>query len=78
MFGAIGQFQTEIRAERQMDGIKKAKDRGVQFRKHPALTDDQIVALREKRKQGVLIKGRKVENSLSKATTYCYRSKNKA
>ena len=31
MLGAIGQFETEIRAERQMDGIKKAKDRGVQF-----------------------------------------------
>ena len=29
MLGAIGQFETEIRAERQMDGIKKAKDRGV-------------------------------------------------
>ena len=25
MLGAIGQFETEIRAERQMDGIKKAK-----------------------------------------------------
>ncbi len=29
MLGAIGQFETEIRAERQMDGIKKAKDPGV-------------------------------------------------
>ena len=38
MLGAIGQFETEIRAERQMDGIKKAKDRGVQFGKRPALT----------------------------------------
>lgn len=29
MLGAIAQFETEIRAERQMDGIRKAKDRGV-------------------------------------------------
>lgn len=31
MLGAIAQFETEIRAERQMDGIKKAKERGVSF-----------------------------------------------
>ena len=29
MLGAIAQFETEIRAERQMDGILKAKERGV-------------------------------------------------
>ena len=52
MLGAIGQFETEIRAERQMDGIKKAKDRGVQFGKRPALKDDQIAELCKKRKQG--------------------------
>ena len=26
MLGAIAQFETEIRAERQMDGIEKAKE----------------------------------------------------
>jgi DNA invertase Pin-like site-specific DNA recombinase len=31
MLGAIAQFETEIRAERQMDGIQKAKARGVRF-----------------------------------------------
>lgn len=31
MLGAIGQFEAEIRAERQMDGIQKAKARGVRF-----------------------------------------------
>ena len=72
MLGAIGQFETEIRAERQMDGIKKAKDRGVQFGKRPALTDDQIVELRRKRRQGVLIKDLMAKYSLSKATIYRY------
>ena len=33
MLGAIAQFETEIRAERQMDGIRKAKERGVKFGK---------------------------------------------
>ena len=39
-----------------MDGIKKAKDRGVQFGKRPALSEDQIVELRKKRTAGMLIK----------------------
>ena len=56
MLGAIGQFETEIRAERQMEGIKKAKDRGVQFGKRPALSEDQIAELRERRAAGTLSK----------------------
>lgn len=72
MLGAIGQFETEIRAERQMDGIKKAKDRGVQFGKRPALTADQIEELRKKRQQGVLIKNLMAHYGLSKATIYRY------
>ncbi len=78
MLGAIGQFETEIRAERQMDGIKKAKDRGVQFGKRPALTNEQIAELREKRAQGKLIKDLMAEYSLSKATIYRYLTENAA
>ena len=78
MLGAIGQFETEIRAERQMDGIKKAKDRGVQFGKRPALNDDQIADLREKRKQGALIRELMTEYRLSKATIYRYLAENGA
>ncbi len=72
MLGAIGQFETEIRAERQMDGIKKAKDRGVQFGKRPALSTEQISELRDKRQQGILIKNLIVHYGLSKATIYRY------
>ncbi|WP_298262237.1 recombinase family protein [uncultured Litoreibacter sp.] len=78
MLGAIGQFETEIRAERQMDGIKKAKDRGVQFGKRPALTVSQISELREKRQQGTLIKDLMTQYSLSKATIYRYLGTNTA
>ena len=51
-----------------MDGIKKAKDRGVQFEKRPALTENQSIELREKRARGSLIKDLMAEYSLSKAT----------
>lgn len=72
MLGAIGQFETEIRAERQMDGIKKAKDRGVQFGKRSALTTEQVADLREKRAKGTLIKDLMAHYNLSKATIYRY------
>ena len=78
MLGAIGQFETEIRAERQMDGIKKAKDRGVEFGKRPALSEKQIAELREKRAAGTLIKDLMAQYSLSKATIYRYRGVNEA
>ena len=78
MLGAIGQFETEIRAERQMDGIKKAKDRGVQFGKRPALSEGQIAELRERREAGTLIKDLMAHYNLSKATIYRYLSEKEA
>jgi DNA invertase Pin-like site-specific DNA recombinase len=72
MLGAIGQFETEIRAERQMDGIKTTKERGGQFGKRPALSEKQFAELREKRAAGTLIKDLMAHYSLSKATIYRY------
>ncbi len=56
MLAAIAQFETELRAERQMDGIIKAKERGVKFGKKKKLNPQQVIELQNKRKQGVLIK----------------------
>ncbi len=72
MLGAISQFETEIRAERQMDGIQKAKDRGVQFGSKPKLTDEQISELRLRRQNGELIRVLMADYSISKATVYRY------
>ena len=72
MLGAIAQFETEIRAERQMDGIHKAKARGVQFGSKPKLTDEQIVELRQRRQNGELIRELMQDFGISKATVYRY------
>jgi len=72
MLGAIAQFETEIRAERQMDGIQKAKERGIRFGRKKTLTTTQIVALRHRRTQGVLIKTLMKDYGLSKASVYRY------
>ena len=75
MLGAINQFETEIRAERQLDGINKAKEKGVKFGAQRKLSDGQIKELREKRKTGVLIKNLMDEYKLSKASVYRYLEK---
>ena len=72
MLGAINQFETEIRAERQMDGIFKAKQKGIKFGATKKLTESQIKELREKRIAGVLIKDLMKEYNLSKASVYRY------
>jgi DNA invertase Pin-like site-specific DNA recombinase len=72
MLGAIAQFETELRAERQMDGIQLAKARGVVFGRRKQLTPSQIVELQARRQQGVLIRTLMHDYKLSKATVYRY------
>ena len=72
MLRAINQFETEIRSERQMDGILKAKQKGVRFGAQRKLAAGQITELRKKRAAGVLIKNLMKEYGLSKASIYRY------
>ena len=72
MLGAIAQFETEIRAERQMDGIQKAKERGVRFGRSKRLTREQTRELQRRRAQGALIKTLMRDYGLSKSSVYRY------
>ena len=72
MLGAIAEFETEIRSERQLDGIHKAKESGVQFGRKKCLSAEQVLELRVRREQGVLIKTLMKDFSLSKASVYRY------
>ena len=72
MLGAIAQFETERRAERQLDGIKKARERGAHFGRSKQLLTPQILMLQRKRKKGVLIKTLMKKFTLSKASVYRY------
>ena len=45
MLGAIAQFETEIRSERQRDGITKARAQGVRFGAKKKLTPRQVIEL---------------------------------
>lgn len=74
MLGAIAQFETEIRSERQMDGIKQAKARGVKFGAQPKLTDGEVAEMRQRRQNGELIRDLMKAYGISKATVYRYLS----
>ena len=72
MLGATAQFETEIRAERQMDGIRNAKARGVFMGRSKHLSEDEQVELQLKRQDGTPIKVLMEEYNLSKASVYRY------
>ena len=70
MLGAIAEFETELRKERQMDGIAKAKAKGVRFGRKASLTAQQVEELRQRRAAGVLIPQLMRSYGISKATVY--------
>jgi DNA invertase Pin-like site-specific DNA recombinase len=72
MLAAIAQFETELRAERQYEGIQKAKRQGVKFGQIKRLNPTQVAELQARRQQGTLIKTLMQDYQLSKASVYRY------
>jgi len=70
MLAVISEFENELRKERQLDGIAKAKQNGVKFGAKAKLTDEQVAEMRAKRADGVLIKDLMSCYGISKATVY--------
>ncbi len=72
MLAAIAEFETELRSERQLDGINKAKELGVKFGRSRRLSPQQVIELQLQRQQGVLVKVLMKDFALSKASVYRY------
>ena len=70
MLSALAQFETALRAERQMEGITKALARGVRFGRKPALTPAEVSTLRQQRAAGGLITDLMRQYGLRKASVY--------
>lgn len=70
MLSAISEFENDLRASRQKDGIEKALSNGVKFGRKPKLIESQLLELRAKRDSGIKIKDLMNEYSLSKASIY--------
>ena len=72
MLGSIAQFETEIRAERQAEGIQKALEKGVKFGRRFALKPKDLEELRQARENGETISSLMRKFRLSKSTVYRY------
>src|SRR5262249_12091329 len=64
----IAEFENDIRHERQMDGIKKAHERGVRFGRKPLLVDEMIKRVRKLRRAGETVPEIMRQTQLSKAS----------
>ena len=70
VLAAIGEFETEIRRERQLEGIAKAKEKGTRFGRAPKLTSTVRQKVNELRSSGVGIKDIQSLTGLSRASVY--------
>ena len=66
----IAEFENDIRHERQMDGIKKARERGVRFGRKPRLVPDKVKQIRALREAGTTVPDIIRQVGLSKASVY--------
>lgn len=66
----IAEFENDIRRERQLDGIAKAKDRGVQFGRKRELTSDRVEEIRALRQSGETVPAIITRTGFSKASIY--------
>ena len=66
----IAEFENDIRRERQMDGIKKARERGTRFGRKPLLIPETIQQVRRLRKAGKTVPEIMHQMELSKASVY--------
>jgi DNA invertase Pin-like site-specific DNA recombinase len=70
MLASIAEFESEIRRERQVEGIAKAKEKGVRFGRKAKLTEDQIEEMQNDREKGEKISYLMNKYSMSKASVY--------
>lgn len=70
MLASIAEFETALRAERQAEGIAKAKAKGVRFGRKASLTPEQVEQLKQDRADGMLIKDVGKKYKLSNSSVY--------
>ena len=66
----IAEFENDIRRERQMDGIAKAKERGVRFGRKTRLVPEAIDQIRKLREFGLTVPEIMKNTGFSKASIY--------
>ncbi|MCV6626101.1 MAG: recombinase family protein, partial [Cellvibrionaceae bacterium] len=73
MLGVIAEFENDLRRERQLDGIRKAKDKGVKFGAPRRLSEGQLAELRAKAQDSATPKAQLAKDyGISRASLYRY------
>jgi DNA invertase Pin-like site-specific DNA recombinase len=67
---SIAEFETELRKERQIEGIAKAKEKGVHFGRNSTLTDDQLQEMQQRRSTDVSVKDLAIDYGLITPSIY--------
>ena len=75
ILGSLVQFENELHKERCEEARKAALARGVRFGAKKKLTEKQVVEMREKQENGIMIKDLMKKYGLSKAFVYRMLSK---
>ena len=75
ILGSIAEFETELRKERQAEGIKKALDKGIKFGRKKNLNPEKAEELKADREAGLKITEIMEKYQLSKKTVYRYLSR---
>ena len=70
MLAAIAEFETDLRSERQLEGIAKAKEHGVKFGRPTKRTSEIDLEIYNRRKEGISIGLLAKEYDLGPATIY--------
>ena len=70
MMGAFAEFERALIRERQREGIAKARQKGKQFGRKPALTPDQIKDIRARAAAGEPKTGLAAEYGVARQTIY--------
>ena len=78
MLAVIAQFETELRAERQREGIAKAQAHGVHFGRTKALTPEQTEELQALRAEGVTLAALQHQYGIGKTALYRYLGQDQA
>ncbi len=70
MLAVIAEFEIDLRSERQLEGIAKAKEHGVKFGRPTKRTNEIDLEIYNKRKEGVSIDRLAKDYDLGSATIY--------
>ena len=72
LLGVIAEFENDLRKERQADGIRVAKEKGIKIGRNKSLSESEVQLLKQKRNDGFMVKDLMKEYGLSKASVYNY------